>query len=298
MALSRSEWLAKRQGHIGASEAAAAIGKDLRYGPLHVYEAKITGYSMEDNEVLEYGRDMEQPIAKLFKRRTGRTVHNPGATRYHYHPEYPWLAATLDRKTWGNKEYPAPAKGAGAMEIKNIDIPKLRPEDWTPQNEAMLPYIIQNQIQMSCAGLEWGCVCGKFPYYNLCWFDQLRNDDFLEAIYPLLGELWDRIQRRDPPQADELQDTQNVVKRLWKNDVGTTIDLSEGEQDWVGIADNWEKEKETSKSSAAKAKSIEAKIRAKIKDNTFGNLGDGTLFSLKTDKGGKRVLRRFRPRGI
>ncbi len=133
--LTREEWIEERKNHLGASDVAAVLGVDPRRGPLAIYEAKTTGYSIEDNKILKYGRAMEGPIADLYADETGRPVVNPGATTFQYHPDIPWLAATLDRETAGTEKFPSPANGSGALEIKNIDIPGLSTDEWNPENE-------------------------------------------------------------------------------------------------------------------------------------------------------------------
>jgi putative phage-type endonuclease len=279
--LTRDEWLEQRRNHLGASEVPAVLGKDPRRGPLAVYHAKVNGYTIEDNKVLKYGREMEAPIANMFKDESGRPVIDPGATKFVYHPDIPWLAATLDRETAGSDEYPAPADGPGALEIKNIDIPGLKPEEWNPKTEKVFPFVIQNQIQIACTGWEWGCVAGKFPYYRLAWFDQLRNDNFLEAVYPVLKEFWDRVQNQDPPPPDELPDTINIVKSMYPTESGSTIKL---ELEHMNLADEWERAKATANDATKEKKKCEAKLRAALKENTFGTLPDGTVLSLKTTK--------------
>jgi predicted phage-related endonuclease len=300
--ITREEWLEKRRNHLGASEVAAILGEDDKRGPLHVYASKVHGYSIEDNKVLKYGREMEAPIATIYADETGRPVRDPGSTLYQYHPDIKWLAATLDRETEGTEENPSPSTGTGALEIKNIDIPGLRPEEWNADNEEIFPFVIQNQIQMACAGFEWGSVTGKFPYYNLCWFDQLKDEEFLEATYPVLEEFWDRVLRKDPPPADSLPGTLDVCKRMWKNETGETVSL---DADWLAMADEWEQAKSEARKADKTAKSLEAKLRAEMKDNTFGLLVDGTILTLKTThKKGHvvkpsthRTLRRSRPKG-
>lgn len=303
--LTLEEWMAERPNHIGGSEVAAILGVDPNYGALSVFEKKVTGYSMDDNKVLKYGRLMEEPIASMYADETGRKVVNPGSTLYQYHPKYPWLAATLDREQWGSEEYPAPegCEGKGALEIKNIDIPGMSPDDWNPNNDEIFKFVIQCQIQAACAGLEWCSLAGKFPYYDVEWFDMIRNDEMLEAIYPILEEFWKCVQTRTPPPVDILPETLNVCRRLWKKEEGTTIPLDKEDMDLIN---EWEREKHKRTKADSKAKQLETRIRYKMKSHTFGTLPDGTLISLKTTKkkghivppSECRTLRRSRPKGI
>lgn len=301
--LTREQWAEQRRNHLGASECAAVLGVDPNYGALSVWEKKVTGYSMEDNKVLRHGRLMEEPIAQFFAEDSGRRVEDPGSTLYQYHLKYPWLAATLDRYEWGSDAFPAPADGKGALEIKNIDIPGMSPDEWHPHSDELFKWVIQNQIQMACARLDWGTICGKFPYYDVCWFDHVRNDEFLEAIYPILADFWECVVSRTPPPVDTLPGTLAVCKRIWKKEEGTTIPL--GYDDMV-LINEWEKAKQQARKHDKEAKKLETKIRYMMKDNTFGTLPDGTVLSSKiTKRKGHvvepsefKVLRRTRPKGI
>lgn len=275
----RKEWEDVRVNHLGVSECAAVLGIDPTYDALSIYERKVHGYTLKDNKILKHGRLMEEPIAVMYADETERKVTNPGATLYQYHPEHPWLAATLDRVVEGSDLNPAPAGGPGALEIKNIEIPGFNPDTWEPNNEALLKFVIQNQLQMACASYEWGSLAAKFPYYNVQWFDHIRNDKFLEAVYPVLEEFWNRVINRDPPPPGNLPGSVDVCKRIWSVDDGTTVEL---DGDDLVMIDQWMQAKAESNDASKRAKTLEAKIRFKMQEHTFGNLPNGSVLSAKT----------------
>ena len=185
--LSREQWLEQRRHHIGASEVAAIIGVSPFADALSVWDSKVNGQKEQADaaDYLEFGRDMEEPIAKLYAKRSGRQVDNLGETTLQMHPYFPWLGATLDRRIEGCEKTPAPDNGPGALEIKNVGAPRFAPAEWTADNPEVLHHVIQNQIQMACTGWMWGCVAGMFPRYQLPWFDLKRDDDLLNSIYPV-----------------------------------------------------------------------------------------------------------------
>jgi len=295
--LSREEWLAKRREYIGASDAAAILGADPRRGALAVYESKTTGYSSDDNAWMKYGRDIEGAIANMYSEETGRSVLDLGATVISVHPDIPFLGATLDRKTQRDNGF-----SYAPLELKSIDPygAKIRAEEFA--EEPPLHMQIQLMIQMACTGASWGSLAGLFPGYNLAWVDRERDDAFLAAALPKLEEFWDRVQRKDPPPADSLPGTLDVVKRLWSKEDGETIALDAAD---LELVNTWEKLKERGRTATKDAKGIEAALRAKLQDATFGVLTDGTLLTLKTTerKGYEvkptsfRTLRRARPKG-
>ena len=231
----KDEWIKQRMSYIGASEVASAIGVHPTRGRLHLYNSKVQGYTMEDNIALKHGRLMEEPISQMYADLSGRKVENHGATLFQRHPDIPFLGATLDRVTYGSDEYPSPADGPGAAEIKNIDIPGHTEDTWTVDNEDVFPFVIQNQVQAWCTGYKWCSLIGKFPYYGCTWFDHLRDDEFLRSILPRLEEFWNMVQSRTPPPPDDLPGTLQVIKRVWPKDKGTTVVLDD---DWTKTIDD------------------------------------------------------------
>lgn len=272
--LTREQWLEHRKNHIGASEVSAIIGADPHRGPLAIWEAKVTGYSMSDNAWLKYGRDVESAISNMFEDKSGRQVRDLGATAFQYHPDIPFLAATLDRETRESDD-----DKWSPLELKNIDPLGAKISAKEFEEEPILRYVVQNQIQMACTGATHGTIAALFPGYNLVWHDMERNDDFLAAVYPRLEKFWEMVQNKTPPPPDDLPGTLEVVKRLYKEEDGTTVMVDE---ELIPLVDEWERLQSLSTKSENKAKAIESRIRAELGSATFGNLGDGTMLTLRT----------------
>ena len=275
----RTVWLEARRHHIGASEVAAVLGVDPWRGPLAVYEAKINGSSQSDADYLAFGRDVEGAIANLYAHRTGRPVRDLGASEIQYHPEYPWIGATLDRVTEGTPSEPAPGDGPGPLELKHVS--KFQsPEDW--KADPPLNYQIQLQIQMSCTGAQWGCLAGMFPGYQLAWVDVKRNDSFLAAAYPILAEFWERVQRKDPPPPDGTTGTGDAIKRLWpRESPEKTITIEDDRI--LSLVTEWDGLKGAEREAQKRIKELDAIIRATMQDAEIANCGAFKL-SLKTVK--------------
>jgi hypothetical protein len=128
----------------------------------------------------------------------------------------------------------------------------------------------------------------------------LRNDAFLAAALLKLEEFWIRVQRRDPPEADALPGTTEVIKRLWSEESGETIALDHIALD---LADRLESAKLAKKAEEARVEELQNKLRTRLGSATFGALPDGSLLSLRTvERAGYAVdpcefrqLRRIRP---
>jgi predicted phage-related endonuclease len=270
--LSREEWLEERRNHVGASD----VWKILLGRQLEVYEAKVTGYSQSDNKWMRMGRKVEGAIADEYEYEAGRAVEDRGATTIVYHPDIPFLGATLDRETMDVLD-PYPDGPWVPLECKNIGNftnPKKYQEDPDVRHQ------IQLQIQMACMNSTWGSLAALFPGYNLVWRDIERNDDFLETVYPELENFWRHVVDKIPPPVESHRDLK-VIKRLYPADSGETVVLDSEVADLVY---GWEVTKHQKKEKEESLKRLEATIRSAMGDATWGALPDGTFLSLKTTK--------------
>lgn len=268
MADKMENWIRERKEMLTASDVAAVLGVDPRHGPLAVYEQKITGWSMRDTAWLKFGRDVEGAIGNLYEHETMRSVSDLGAYHISRHPDIPWLGATLDRVV------EVDAKGRGALELKHVG-DFSRKDQWV--DDPPLNYQIQLQIQMACAGLTWGSLAGMFPGYQLGYRDFSFDAEMFQNIVPVLEKFWHRVKTKNPPPADVLPNTLDVVKRIYSAEDGETVDL-----DCQDLVDEWETEKSTVSVSTKRKKELEILIRDKMQNATFGRLSDKTFLTLKT----------------
>jgi putative phage-type endonuclease len=269
--MDRQQWLEARRKHIGASEVAAILGVDPRRGPLAIYESKINGDTTEDTKWLKFGRDVEGAIAGLYEHETGRPTVDLGATTIQYHPDLPWLGATLDRLTTDEVDMPLELKHISPFSSRGY----VTAEKYTEQ-----PYIeheVQLQIQIACTGADRGSLGAMFPGYQLAWKDIERNDQFLGAIIPVLEAFWHSVEHRRPPPPDGFPRTLDVVKRLWSENDGEPVMLDEECQI---IVEQWEEAKRDCRTANARKKRFETQLRYVLKNAAYGELSDGRMISL------------------
>ena len=91
--MTKAEWLEKRRGFIGGSDAAAAIGKSPYRSPYQVYIDKIGAGVDETNEAMERGLELEPLVIRLYERAMGRKIL---AGPWIVSKEIPFMAATPD----------------------------------------------------------------------------------------------------------------------------------------------------------------------------------------------------------
>ena len=280
----REQWLALRRELLTASDVAPALGMDERRGPLQVYLSKVHGIEAEEKVFMRRGRRFEGAIADEYQEQMGRVVVDLGAFVIQRHPDIPWLGATLDRVTFGSAQSPAPVE-ENSLPLTAMPVPlqiKLAigsAHDW--KDEPPTAYLIQVQAEMACYGAPWAALAGLVGPGPLAVSDHVRNDAFLAVALPKLEEFWQRVQRREPPEADALPGTTDAIKRVWSRDDGTTIAL---DHEALALADRWQGARGRTATFEHDAQELENKLRARIAAHSFGALPDGSYLTLtKTD---------------
>lgn len=271
----RQEWLAERRELITASDAAAILGEDPYRGEHAIYLEKVFAVEPEESTLMRRGRRHEAAIALEYAEQTGRPVRAFPEYTIIRHPSIPWLAFTPDRAIDPTELAPAPAgcSGPAPLQIKlGLGSAKAWGED------APVYYRVQVQIEIACYGASWGALAGLLGPGPLHTVDEPRHDRFLEGALPLLEAFRDRVRRREPPEADGLPGTTEVIKRLFgRHGNGETIAL---DHEALGLADELDAAKAAEREAGAVVQALKNRIRARLGEATHGALPDGSYLSL------------------
>ncbi len=265
----RQDWLAARRNGIGASESAALFNLHPYISALSLYESKIRetpDVDEDENERMEDGKVIEPRIAARYAKATKRPVHLAEGVSV-VHPQMPFMTCTPDAFT--------------LVDTKRIPLELKWLENFSKDSE--IPEYIQIQQQHQIAVLEADAgalaVLGSFRSFH--HFDIPRHDEFISLLMEKVDEFWRRVQERRPPDADGSDATAAAIKALYPRDKGTTVFLPPE-------AEAWAIELAQAKTLAKEADALESaaknKIMAAIGDATFGELPDGTKFSLKAQR--------------
>lgn len=209
-------WHAARRTGIGSSDAPAACtgyyGEnrvyrqlDPRRQPLDVYDAKVaqveTQAATDDTDDDEFAEDeplapnedifrghLEEPIiVAMYRRRNGVDVQHPcGVFR---HPELDWMLASPDGIIDGER-------GLECKSLRNYTTYKRIKDGGLA--EVAPNWVVQTQHQMAVMNWREVVLAIKCGGYYLEETIQ-RHEGMIQAIIDREAELWDRIQRRDPP---------------------------------------------------------------------------------------------------
>ena len=169
------EWLEARRAGIGASEAAAVIGRSPWKSNVDLWREK-TGRKKPDDisnkDCVAYGHAAEGPIRELFALDYPQyEVTYGGSFDLVRNPDHPWLLATLDGRL---KE--RDTGRLGVLEIKTTNIVRsMQREKWWGPDGPCIPdqYYVQVCHQLLATGWEFAVLHAQLKYQ---YGDDIRSE--------------------------------------------------------------------------------------------------------------------------
>lgn len=212
--LSREEWLAVRNGGIGSSDAAAAIGLSPYKSPLELWLEKTgrkPATDLNQSEPVFWGSTLEPILARVYAERTGNKVRRVNAVLQH--PNHPFMLANLDR-----------AIGAdGVLEIKTAGHHSaVFWEDGIPE-----AYQCQVLHQLAVTGRTWADVAVLIGGQDFRIYRVECEDDKVAALIEREAAFWQRVDTDTAPETDGSESSARALGWLFPRDSGATIDYSE-----------------------------------------------------------------------
>ena len=211
---SKEEWLALRKKlGIGGSDAASVVGLNPYKGAYTLWAEK-TGKTpeFEGNLTTEVGSFLEDFVAKLFTRETGKQVRRKN--RILVNDQYPFAFGDVDRLVVGEK---------ALLEIKTTtSIPIMRkvrkgefPENYYAQ---VVHYLAVSGLQKAYLAVLIGC-------RDLKVFELERDEAEIAALMKAEEEFWSMVQRDTPPPADGLESTSKTITALYPESTSENVNL-------------------------------------------------------------------------
>lgn len=218
--LSRDAWLQVRQGGIGSSDAAAALGLNPYKSQLQLWMEK-TGRDAslpkldpdDDSTPVYWGALLEPIVATHYTRRTGYRVRRLNAVLQH--PDHPWMLANIDREVVG-------AADVQILECKTAGIHGARL--WRDG----VPAYVQLQVmhQLAVTGKQAADVAVLLGGQDLQVFRIVRDDAMIAQLIALERQFWDCVEGDQAPAADGSDSADLALRALYPRDSGSTLDLS------------------------------------------------------------------------
>lgn len=222
--MSREEWLQVRNGGLGSSDAAAAIGLSPYKSSLELWLEKTGRKKPEDisqKEAVFWGTTLEPVLAAVYQERTGQKVRRVNSVLQH--PELPFMLANLDR-----------AVGAeGILEIKTAGYHA------APHWEETVPEAYQCQVlhQLAVTGKCWADVAVLIAGQDFRIYRIERDEAKIADLVRLESTFWQHVEDDAPPATDGSESSARALNWLYPKDCGETVDFSESEQMNLMFAD-------------------------------------------------------------
>ncbi|GJH31410.1 YqaJ viral recombinase family protein [Paraburkholderia hospita] len=271
--MNREEFLLARSSGVGGSDSAAALGLSPYKTTYELWLEKtkqLAAEDLDDVERIQFGRLMEDIIAREYARRTDVKVRR--RNQVIRHAKYPWMLANVDRVIEGVRR---------GLECKNVDSMAYRMGEWGEPGSDQVPehYLMQCHHYMIVLDYpEWdlaACVGGN----SLVTYTIRRDAELEEMILEGEHEFWQRVEKHEAPEPDYTHPTTlALLKRMYTGTDGGEIEFGEDLAHWHRVkqmADERVKEYEAV-SDGAKAHMLRAMGNAAI-----ARLPDGSTYKRK-----------------
>ncbi len=263
----RAPWLAARLTGIGASDAAALLGKSRYMSELELFLLKTgqVAHDEDDSEAAQWGHDLEGKILEVFGRRTGRQVTRASALLRS--TRYPWALCTLDgwqAVTGRARAIPVECKLTGAFG-----------RDWDDGvPEYFMPQVQQQMLVTDTSMASFACLINGT---RLVYADVERDESMIAQIIEAGERFWAAVQgAADAPLPDGSKSAGWALKQLYAStDPSKTVLL-----DWdaVELTERYEE-------SVLRCKELEAE-QDRIQQTLQARMGDAELAVLPGINGG------------
>lgn len=217
----REEWLSVRQGGIGSSDAAAAVGLNPYKSQLELWMEKTGRQDLlpqddpnDESSPMYWGNVLEPIVAAHYSRRTGHKVRRIHAVLQH--PDHPWMRANIDREVTG-------APDVQILECKTAGINGARLwRDGVPE------YIeLQVMHQLAVTGKAAADVAVLLGGQELQIHRIERDDTLIAQLIELERRFWQWVESDTEPRADGSDSADLALRCLYPRAVGSVVDLSD-----------------------------------------------------------------------
>lgn len=262
--MSFNEWLEKRRGSIGGSEAGSIMGLSKYGSRLTVYLQKKGLAGNEESSAAYRGKIME-PVIQQYTRDKYPGIEIERLPYMLYHPEIPYMSANLDGLVFIEKPTVIDGKelqGYGGYEGKTSRSGYAFGEDEVPDS-----YYAQVQQYMCVTGLPWFILTVYITDADTVKIYTIRKDDsFIANLIEQEKDFWlNYVEKSVMPAANGIDNEEDMITGMFN---GTeSIVLGEAEKGMCAIYVEY---RDAIKEMEAKQKTIRANLMATIVKNAKG----------------------------
>jgi len=207
---------AERALFIGSSDAAPAIGVSPWKTALQLWLEKRGEAEPEpENDAMHLGKLLEPVVLSMFTRRTGNRVL--AHQQRFIHPEYPWMACTVDGLTDDGTVVEAKTANWRVAEKFGEEGTDAIPEE----------YVIQTTHAMAVTGANLAIVPVLLGGDDLRIYRVERNDGLIAVLIEREQAFWRMVQEGRAPEPDWEHETTNQVLNAMYEPQGGTVHLDD-----------------------------------------------------------------------
>lgn len=209
----REEWLKLRKGYIGGSDAAAVVGLNPYVSPYSLWAEK-TGRTegFEGNLTTEVGAYLEEFVATLFERETGKKVRKQN--KMLVNDQFPWACADVDRVLVGED---------AILEIKTTtslgNMRMLRGGEYPTQ------YYCQMTHYLAVTGKQKAYLAVLINNREFKWFELERDEEEISALMAEEEKFWKLVKLDTPPAPIGIDADAETLDTIYPESTGEVVDL-------------------------------------------------------------------------
>jgi len=210
---SHEEWLELRGKTIGGSDAGAIAGLNPHQSAYSLWAEKMGKVpAFEGNLTTEVGSYLEEFVAKLFERETGKKVRRKNCTMFN--DDYPWAHANVDRVVVGEN---------AVLEIKTTN--SLTNEKLIAGGDYPESWYCQAMHYMAVCGFEVAYIavlinCREFKYFKVEY-----DLDEAETLMGLESAFWKHLQDGTPPPMSGMECDTDALETIYAESTSGSVEL-------------------------------------------------------------------------
>ena len=216
--LDRQQWLSVRQGGIGSSDAAAAVGLCPYKSQLELWMEKTGRTPAEDappgmDDPRYWGTLLEPYVAVAYSQQTDRKVRKVNAVLQH--PSFPYMLANLDREVVGCPD-------VQILECKTAG-------EWGSKlwRDGVPEYVqLQVQHQLAVTNQQAADVAVLLCGQRLEIHRIERDEEVIARLMVLEARFWQYVTTDPEPPADGSESAGKALRQLYPGG-GNTLDFCE-----------------------------------------------------------------------
>ena len=221
--MEKDAWLGKRRHGIGSTDAAGILGLDRYITPMTVYLDKIgEGVPVVENEMMHFGKRLEDVVAGELVERNGKRVVRPAAM--YQHADHDFALASPDRLVPTELD-------ADPLEVKtgrNAGVWENGPPNY---------YIVQVVHQMAVLGADRAHLAVLLNGRDYRDYVIERDVELEDILMEREEAFWRLVTERTPPAVDGHEATTTALKELYRRSrMGAAVELTDEQADWLATS--------------------------------------------------------------